>query len=225
MLGAVKVSKGRYTDRICFPIILRGELLGVDARDLTGSATAKYIRTKDSTCKDNWLYPFDVVKPMLDHLEKRYVILAEGIFHSLNAVDKGFPCLNFFGCHNFTRKKLLMLLDLDLDFVVFWRDNDKAGLVAEQIVCSMVSQYFPVYIANTDNVPEGMDLGDLPDYLIQYGIENLHEPVLPKCLEGTNGVKPRLDNKPYELCMQDCPYSMNGLCMNIPWHKEVKSEP
>ena len=222
LLGATHVKKGRYTDRLCFPIHLKGELIGVDARDLTGDAPAKYIRNKNSSCKTKWLYPYDNVKVMIEEdSDNDYVILGEGMWHSLNCLDKGFPGLCYFGVNNMSRQKIMLLLNLGVDKVIFWPDDDKAGIKAAQIICSMLSQWFTVEVANIEYVPEGLDLGDIPAELIEFGVDNAEEPELPLCLSGADDVKAKLAHEPLTLCGRlECPFNMQGVCANIVWMKE-----
>lgn len=222
LLGATHVKKGRYADRICVPVYVNGNLEGVDARDLTGDAPAKYLRNKNSSCKTKWLYPYDNVKVMIsENSDNDYVILSEGLFHSLNCVDKGFPGVCYFGVNNMSRQKIMMLLNLNVNKVIFWPDNDKAGIKAAQIICSMIAQWMDVEIADIEYVPDGDDLGDIPAALIEYGVSNSYDPELPLCLADAQDVKVKLANEPLTRCHnKQCPFNMEGVCANIVWLDE-----
>lgn len=206
-LGAIKCERGFYENRLVFPIYLGGELQGVDARALDNEMQPKYLRNKGSSCQTDWLYPYDVVKEM----KPNYVILGEGIFHSVNAVDKGFPALCFFGAHNWSRTKLRMLLALGVEYVIYFADKDKAGIHAEQAISAEISHWLPVYSANISQVGEGRDLGDLSKEEIQWAIDNRSTTIIPECLpEG----KPKLGS----FCPnRRCNFRNEGRCRNPFW--------
>lgn len=167
-LGAVKVSRGRYADRICFPIYVDGVLLGVDARTLLEGVQPKYLRNYGSSCKDDWLYPWDITKSMC----KDFCIIAEGIFHAVNGVDKGFPTLAYFGSNNFSVSKVMKLLDLNVREIVYFKDNDLAGEKAEKAICEMLLEWFDVSIIPSHCIPAGKDLGDMTREEIQTALDN-----------------------------------------------------
>jgi len=166
-LGAIKCDRGFYANRIVFPIYLKGELIGVDARAL-GDQKPKYIRNKGSSCSENWLFPFDVVAEM----NPSYVILAEGAFDAINSYDKGFPALSIFGCHNWSMSKLRMVLNLGVKEVILGTDNDLAGKKAEQEIGAMLQEWIPTYSLDTSKFGEGRDLGDLTRDEIQYAVDH-----------------------------------------------------
>jgi hypothetical protein len=208
-LGAMHVTRGRYADRIAFPIYVNGELKGVDARALLPDMQPKYLRNMNSSCKTDWLYPYDIVKEM----KPKCAILGEGIFHGINGVDKGFPALSFFGVNNWSLNKLRMIINLGVEEVVFFRDNDKAGIKAEQVILSSFKDWLPVYSAYTDHVPEGKDLGDLSAGGIAFGLANKTKPDLPTCL-------PETEPKFGSVCRMRCPFCLMGKCLNTAWMKE-----
>ena len=109
-LQARIVERGWYSGRIAFPVVINGRVSGVDARALTDDLEPKYLRNKNSTCSYDWLYPYDLVKA--EFKGSSYVIIAEGIFHAVNAYSKGFPALCYFGSNNFSQHKAIMLMSL-----------------------------------------------------------------------------------------------------------------
>lgn len=180
-LGAVRVTRGRYTDRIAFPIIVDGKLIGVDARAL-GDQQPKYLRNKFSTAQVNWLYPYDQVRQMVQD-GVNYVLLGEGLFHGVNAYDKGFPGLSYFGAHNFSMNKVRMLLALGVDEVIYFPDKDVAGQKAMHQICPMIEPWLHVTVADVASLqqddeatakkgkPVFPDLGDLSAQSIEKSIE------------------------------------------------------
>lgn len=206
-LEAVHCDNGFYENRLVFPVRLSGELIGVDARALLPDMQPKYLRNKGSSCATDWLYPYDIVRDM----RPTYVIIAEGIFHAVNAVDKGFPALCFFGSNNFSRSKLRMLLALNVEYIIYFRDNDKPGMKAEQEICTMIQDWLPVYSADTSRIPEGKDLGDLSAEDIRFAVENKTKPVLPLCLPDTS---PKVG----DYCSKKkCTFCIAGRCANPAW--------
>lgn len=207
-VGAVKVDRGRYSNRICFPVVVDGKLLGVDARAL-GDEQPKYLRNKSCSCKQDWLFPFDIVKGM----QKTYIILAEGIFHALNGVDKGYPTCAIFGTNNWSETKLLKLLDLDVSEVIYFRDEDKAGRQAEQWICSTLSKWFDVHVIEEGYIPDGKDLGDLSAAEIENALEHRRIPKLPACMKNHPWNKPKIiyDSICYD---KRCPFCVKGICKN-----------
>lgn len=177
-LGAVKVVRGRYSNRICFKIIVNGVLVGVDARAL-GDEQPKYLRNSGASTKRNWLYPHDIVKEM----KPKKVLLAEGIFHAVNALDKGFPALCYFGAHNFSQDKVMMLLALGVEEVIVTPDPDIPGWQAAERICAALVEWFKVTVADmTPYYESGKDLGDLTKEEINVAVANRGKPILPLCL-------------------------------------------
>lgn len=213
-LGAMKCNRGFYENRLVFPIHLEGELIGVDARALGEGQQPKYLRNKGSSCKTDWLHPFDRVKEMLANRlpgQPNSVIIAEGMFHAVNAIDKGFPALCFFGSNNFSSTKLRMILSLNVEEVIFFRDNDKAGFKAEQEICSVLSYWLPVSSAFTGHIEEGKDLGDLTKKQIEFAIANRGTPLIPSCLPDRH---PKFGDRCSE---RRCPFIESGRCQNAIW--------
>ena len=155
-LGAIECQRGRYENRICFPISQHGRLLGVDARAL-GEEKPKYLRPRGCNAKE-WLYPFDLAK------QKRVkrVILCEGIFHSIRLLSEvGRPeALCYFGAQNWSEHKTLLLLELAPQEVIFWPDNDKAGIEAMNKICPQLTDWFEIFFIPPEVLPTGRDLGD-----------------------------------------------------------------
>ncbi|BCS54094.1 hypothetical protein [Geobacter sp. SVR] len=156
MLEAIKCTAGRYENRICFSITQHGAFIGVDGRAL-GDDKPKYLRPSKCNAKE-WLYPFDLAKAR----KVRRAILCEGIFHAVNYLDKmGEPeALCYFGSNNWSEHKTLLLLEMGLDHVVFWPDNDAAGIKAMDEICPTLRQWMDVYFIPPAILPEGPDLAD-----------------------------------------------------------------
>lgn len=177
-LGATRVSRGRYQNRICLPVWVSGKLVGVDARAL-GDEQPKYIRNKNSSCKHNWLFPYDRVKNMKPSM----VLLGEGLFHAINGYDKGFPTLCFFGANNWSHNKVMLLLDTGATEVCYFPDPDKAGFQAAQRVCASLLPWFKVSVANVAACyGSGKDLGDLSQEEIAAAVQHRGEVPIPECL-------------------------------------------
>ena len=183
-LRAYKVSKGRYENRLCFPVQIHDRLVGVDARALSDDMQPKYLRPSGVNCKE-WLYPFDLAK----EYKIQRVIGCEGIFHSINYYDKmkipEAQCI--FGAHNWSEKKLIMLIELGIKEFIWFPDRDAAGEKAAQEICSQVAPWIKTSVACTDHLKVDakaslkkqrivyQDLGDLSKDEIEYSLENRRE--------------------------------------------------
>ena len=181
-LGAVKVTRGRYANRICLPIRVNGNLIGVDGRylgDTKADKVPKYLRNYNSSCKTDWLFPFDIVKAQ----KPKMILLGEGIFHAIRALDLDYAGLCFFGVNNFSHNKILMLLATGASEICFIKDNDKAGEQAAQRICAALLPWFKVTIGDTEYVNDGQDLGDYSKELLDYCVEHRKKPVVPVCLK------------------------------------------
>lgn len=167
LLDARKCSVGRYADRIFFKIWQHNRLLGIDARALKADMQPKYLRPKGVDAK-KWLFPFDY------WLEKRvkHMALGEGLFHGINGVDKEAPLLTFFGSNNWSEHKLLLLLEMGLDDVTFFGDNDKAGIKARNTICAEIAPWIHTFFVPEDLLPEGKDAGDLTKEEMKFCLEN-----------------------------------------------------
>lgn len=153
-LGAIHCRQGRYRDRLVMPITLNGKLIGLDARALEGQEP-KYLRPRNSTCRSNWLFP-------LDHWRgAKEMVLGEGLFHAINGVDKNVPVLSYFGVHNWSQDKLLLLLDAGVEHVILAPDPDAAGAESVDRLSESLLPWFKVSVLPTDLYNEGEDLGDL----------------------------------------------------------------
>lgn len=156
-LGAIECQRGRYENRICFPIFQHERLLGVDARAL-GSEVPKYLRPKGCDAK-KWLYPFDLAKRQ----KVGQVILVEGIYHSINFFHRTgkAEALCYFGSNNWSEHKTLLVLELNPEQVIFWPDNDKAGIKALETICPGLGQWVDLWYIPPEVLPDdGRDLGD-----------------------------------------------------------------
>lgn len=167
LLDARHCTVGRYADRIFFKIWQHNRLLGIDARALSPTTQPKYLRPKGVDAK-KWLFPFDYWK------EKRVksVALGEGLFHGINGVDKSLELLTFFGSNNWSEHKLLLLLEMGLDYVTFFPDNDKAGLKARDTICPQIAPWITTYYVPEEFIPEGKDAGDMSREELELCMEN-----------------------------------------------------
>ena len=163
LLDARKCSVGRYADRIFFKIWQHNRLLGIDARALKADMRPKYLRPKGVDAK-KWLFPFDY------WLEKRVksICLGEGLFHGVNGVAKSTALLTFFGANNWSEHKLLLLLEMGLDHVTFFGDNDAAGVKARNTICAEIAPWITTYYVPEGSLPEGKDAGDLTKEEMDY---------------------------------------------------------
>jgi DNA primase len=169
-LGAIECQRGRYENRICFPITQHGRLLGVDARAL-GDEKPKYLRPKGCDAK-KWLYPFDLGKSQ----KIRKVILCEGIYHAIGYYNQmgvaEAQC--YFGTNNYSQHNTLLLLELGLEYVVFWPDNDKAGIDAMEKICPQVSEWLDCRYIPPEVLPEdGRDLADFNKEEIEFFLSKM----------------------------------------------------
>lgn len=213
-LGAVKVTRGRYQNRICFPIYVNGILKGVDARTL-GDDQPKYLRNKDSSCKTDWLFPFDKVKEQ----KPRLVILGEGLFHAINAFDKGIPGLCFFGANNWSDNKTIMLLSIGAREVCYFPDPDRAGYQAGEKICSALYPWFKVTVADVSPyIADNRDLGDLTRKEMIWSINRRGKPVLPKCLLNDWGYKIEYGRECKEW---GCRHNKRSTCNHLLYQKGV----
>jgi DNA primase len=65
-----------------------------------------------------------------------------------------------------------LLLELGLNEVIFFPDNDKAGLKARDEICPQITQWIPTYYVPEATIPEGKDVGDMSREEIEYCLEN-----------------------------------------------------
>ena len=140
-LGAIHCTRGRYQNRICLPVHVNGKLVGVDARylgDHKADKTEKFRRNANSSCKTDLMFPFDVVKAM----KPKQILLAEGLFHALAGINAGYPTLCYFGSHNFSNNKVLMLLSTGATEVVYVPDPDIPGWIAGDLSFACFSNNF-----------------------------------------------------------------------------------
>lgn len=165
-LNARKCNVGRYANRMFFEIWQKGILLGIDARALASDMKPKYLRNKGADAK-KWLWPQDYWKPR----KPKFICLAEGCFHAVNGVDKDTPILCFYGVNNFSEENILDVLALNVDYVVYFGDNDKPGIEAREHITQLLSPWVPTYYVPEESLPEGKDAGDLTkdemDYCLQ----------------------------------------------------------
>ena len=214
-IGAVKVTRGRYQNRLAVPIYVDGKLVGVDARAL-GDEQPKYLRNKGSTCRHNWLFPIDLVKKQ----KPKMVLLGEGLFHAIKPNSMGFPALAFFGVNNFSQNKIMMLLSTGAEEVCYVADADKAGCQAAQKICAALTPWFKVTLADLSVYYEsGDDLGDLDRERLELALKGRGSIKLPTCL---------LENWEFKIefgaeCKKwKCPFNAKGKCGNELYEPEIR---
>lgn len=169
LLDARYCTVGRYADRVFFKIEQNGKLLGIDARSINPNERIKYLRPKGCNAKQ-WLYS---LKHMHEYKVTR-AVLVEGIFDSINIFDKlGVPIgASYFGTNNFSQENIIQLLGLNLEYVVFLPDNDKAGLDARDKICPQIAPWITTYYVPEEFIPEGKDAGDMSREELEYCLEN-----------------------------------------------------
>jgi len=107
--------QGRYAYRILFPVYSTRKLVGIVARDFTGTHTPKYLNSPG----DKWLYNFD---PMAE-----VVMLAEGIIKALRLEQVyNYNCCALLG-HSITEIQLTQLREGKCKKIVLFPDPDRAG--------------------------------------------------------------------------------------------------
>lgn len=166
-LDARHCTVGRYADRIFFKIYQHGKLLGIDARALKPEMSPKYLRNKGCKAGD-WLWPLDYWKPR----NPEYVCIAEGCYHAVNGVQNDIPILCMYGTNNFTPGNIVELINLNVKYVVYFGDNDVAGIKARKEICPQINDWIPTYYVPEELLPEGKDAGDLTKEEMEYCLAN-----------------------------------------------------
>lgn len=214
-VGAIRCSRGRYAGRICFPVYLNGELIGVDARAL-GDEQPKWLRNRNSMAKTKWAGNFDILKEMKPSL----LLLGEGHFHAINGLDKGYAASCIFGVHNWSASKIMLLLSLGATEVCFFPDCDKAGFQAAQKICASLQPWFEVTCADASvYYGTGKDMGDLTQEEMDAAVAGRGKIPLPLCLleNWENKIEFGAECKKWK-----CPFNRRGNCGNELYEPEVK---
>jgi len=145
-------KKGKYKERIIFPITKNNEPIAFTTRALYDTKT-KYIHSKGFQSK-NVIYPYDI----LDKSATNYVIIVEGVFDVLSAYELNIPAICNWGVAlNFDENKVTELIKLGIETLYIVLDKDVAGVKAtEQFKNSFLSEYFDIKF--------GFELDELKDY-------------------------------------------------------------
>lgn len=123
---------GRFAYRIVFPVLDKGNLVMVVARDFTGQAKAKYL----NSVGDKYLYN---IQPADRNRESgRSVILSEGILKALK-LERLTPIASasVLG-HNLTDIQLNQLKEAKYRTVILWPDPDRPGVVGVTEMASLL---------------------------------------------------------------------------------------
>lgn len=121
-IGIYLCRRGRFANRIIFPLTVDDKVVGIDARAGKVGVEPKYLRNKGFSSK-NTLYPYDLLKNM----NCDTIIIVEGIMDALSYIYKGFPAFCNFGLGAPSNKKIAMLHRLGVSNIVNGFDNDEAG--------------------------------------------------------------------------------------------------
>lgn len=107
---------GRYAYRIVFPVLVRGKLEGVVARDFTNLSKVRYL----NSVGEKSLYNLQV--------SDTHAVLSEGIFKALT-LERVLCCssLALLG-HAITDKQMQQLQDFGVRDIVLWPDPDVPGI-------------------------------------------------------------------------------------------------
>jgi DNA primase len=121
ILKAFKVGycfAGYYSHRLILPILPYGEVLGFTARDLTGTASRKYLFPKGFNAHD---YIYTTFEP---HTLPSLVFIVEGIFDAWSVVMQGYHAIAIFSkslspaqynkINSLNIKQLFIMLDGDV---------------------------------------------------------------------------------------------------------------
>lgn len=182
-LGGTVPKRGRYADRLCFPILLNGKLIGVDGRTLLPDVQPRYLRNKGAAAATTWLSFYDYNKELINKIGSKFIILAEGMFHSIRPLSFGIPATCYFGALNMTEHKVMLLLALGVEEVVIFPDLDEAGYTAQIEITKLLAPWFKVTWPDTSQIPideiatlsKGKtvykDLGDLSKEEIEWALQ------------------------------------------------------
>ena len=118
---------GRYAYRIVFPVYADGVLCGINARDFTGRAKAKYLTSKT----DKRIWGFDP--------EASTVVLSEGCFKALRLEQATDACSAALLGHDLTPRQLLQIQESCCERITIYPDVDAVGkkgaaTVAERLI-------------------------------------------------------------------------------------------
>jgi DNA primase len=119
-LGVYHCTKGRYADRLIFPMYnFEGGVVAFNSRTLI-DAKPKYLYSKG-------IKPKELVYPPIT-LRKGYIVLVEGIVDAISLVQDGIPAMYNFGIANtMSNKKIAHLLKSGVETIYIMFDKDEAG--------------------------------------------------------------------------------------------------
>lgn len=129
--GIYLCNIGKYSNRIVFPFLEKGEYVGFTTRTLDTNSKNKYMHNKGFRVKQV-LYPYDVLS---NNGYCDYVVVTEGIIDTIILIQDGINSICNFGvANNFSKEKIAKLLSLGVEKIYLMFDKDEAGSNAEAII-------------------------------------------------------------------------------------------
>lgn len=138
--------------RIGFPIIFKGQLVGVDLRATKLGDQIKWLRQPKGLSCGHLLYNYD--KVIEDDLN--YVILVEGIMDCLPLVQQGYSTVCTFGA-SITEQQKQLIENMGVDVYIAY-DGDKAGYIGVNKTYNMLRNTCNVYYIE---IPKDDDPGSI----------------------------------------------------------------
>ena len=138
-LQIYQCDKGKFANRVIFPIIEFGEVVAFETRATNDTIQPKYLHSKGFNSKD-------IIYPMQYIQDTNYIVLVEGIIDAILLNQYGIPAITNWGvAYNMSNVKIANLLELGIDTIYLCLDKDEAGQTGEEkFFDSLLVEYFDV---------------------------------------------------------------------------------
>jgi len=152
-------SGGVYiTERILWPILIRGMSYGYTGRALDPKVTHRW-QNSENFKATRLLFPYDLLP------KTKVAILVEGPTSALRLVNRGLPAVCIFGAGNWDKDyKIPLLVQKGVTIVIMAFDGDPAGRKAHNRIAADLEQHFDVY---RFPIPEGKDPANMKSSLVK----------------------------------------------------------
>lgn len=131
-LGAHIISD-RYADSVSalFPVKVAGKVRGgvkaAFVKDARNKRSMTYVTSNGPWAQDFGLFPYVYARSLVRKKKNRFVVICEGPRDAMRLCLNGIPAVSVLGAKNFTDRKLLFVIALNVDAVYVMPDSDKAG--------------------------------------------------------------------------------------------------
>ena len=165
-----------------FPVKVAGKVRGgVKAsfvKDERNKRALAYVTSSGPWAQDYGLFPYVYARSLVRKNKTRFVVICEGPRDAMRLCLNGIPAVSVLGAKNFTDRKLLFVIALNVDCIYVMPDSDKAGRMLWRRVKELCSKQEMkckrIKLPDNDDGSK-MDPGNAPKKILRLVMRHFNE--------------------------------------------------